>query len=272
MGHAIFILSTGRCGTQWIATQIAKAYGDVYTVEHEPLHSSYHSRKMIGGNSLDVLTPEEAQPIREHLARIEKCLERSNYLECGHPCWGALPFLAAHLKGAMRVIHLTRHPLPTALSWLTHGAFQKPILPHLKEKVLLTPFDEGVAYPEYRATWNTLTPFEKCLYYWLEVNALGIGERYNERIGVPQLRLSYEALFSGTGLAQLLDFLGLPHDRMASACIAERVDNFCYFTLEQPNFSALQQHPTVLELAGKLGYEAGSEVDINTLMRRYMGC
>ncbi len=271
MGNAFFILSTGRCGTQWIAAQLAAAYGARYHVEHEPLHSGYQSRRLIRGNSFDVLPPADTQPIRAHLARIERCLEQSNYLECGHPCWGALPLLAKQLQGSMRVIHLTRHPLPTALSWLTHGAFQTPLLPHLIEKILVSPDDEGLAFPEYRSRWAHMTPFEKCLYYWLEVNALGTGARYDERIGVPCVRISYENLFGGDGLEQLLDFLELPRNETLRAARIEPVDQFRYLTMERPALDLVQQHPRVLEMAGALGYAGTHGLDIPALTRRYTG-
>ena len=35
--RATFFLSTGRCGTQWLAASLAEHYGDMATVDHEPM-------------------------------------------------------------------------------------------------------------------------------------------------------------------------------------------------------------------------------------------
>jgi hypothetical protein len=268
MPFAVFVLSTGRCGTQWLAEQLGSSYGETFRVEHEPLHNGYRPRRMLGTPAPLNFDPEDARPILAHIEEIEGCLERSSYIECGHPCWSAIPYLANRFPGRMRVVHLTRHPIPTSLSWLTHGAYQPPILPHVPEKVLLSPFDAGIRLEAYRERWTGLHPFEKCLYYWAEVNVFGLIQQ--ERLGVPWLRLSYEALFQADGLDSLLSFLGLPHRESIFAARTRPVDRFQYMTPMWPDLRVVEQHPHVVEVANLLGYDM-TDIVVEALYRRYLG-
>jgi len=252
MTFATFVLSTGRCGTQWLAEELDRAYADVLRVEHEPLHAGYRPREMLGARALDRLPPEEAQPVRAHLDAIERELADRPYLECGHPCWSAIPCLAERFAGRCRVVHLTREPVATARSWLTMQAYQPPLAPHLQERVLLSPFDDGAAFPEYRPRWPTLSPFEKCLYYWAEVHAFGLAQE--TRLGVPWLRISSEDLFDGVALERLLAFLELPRRQPIFDARARRVDRYRFLSTSPADPAALASHPRILAVADRLGY------------------
>src|SRR5262249_42648763 len=148
-----FVLSTGRCGTQWLARFFRENLGDAATVTHEPILDSWSKH------------PED---VDVHLRFIDDTLKRHGYIECGYALWKSIPFLIDRFAPDVRIIHLVRHPVPTAWSWLTHRAFCEPLLPHLPEKVLLSPFDEGVQFSQYRERWSSMSPYEKALYYWLE--------------------------------------------------------------------------------------------------------
>lgn len=260
MHQATFVLSTGRCGTQWLAEALGQTFGKRMRVEHEPLHLGYRPRER-----LDSSAPPEA--VLRHLDAIEAELAHGPYLECGHPCWSALPWIAQRLHGRLRVVHLVRHPLPTALSWLTHQAYQPPLLPHLQEKVLLSPFDAGVRFPAYRERWPVLTPFEKSLYYWLEVNALALA--LEAQSGLPWLRLRFEDLFAGDGLERLLGFLGLPTDPALAALRDQRIDRHHALLAAPEPLATLAEHPDVLALAQTLGYSPDA-VDERALLQRYL--
>src|ERR1700677_2734126 len=174
MYRATFLLSTGRCGTQWLAEAFAGAFGDRLRVEHAPLHNRYQPGLMLAAGDPAGLTPAQARPILAHVESIAATLESRDYFEAGHPCWSSLPYLAQCLSGRIRIVHLVRHPVPTAFSWLSHGAYVPPLLPHMPPKEFITPFMPGVSFPEYRDRWPAMTPFERCLYYWMEVNTFGV--------------------------------------------------------------------------------------------------
>ena len=270
MAHAVFILSTGRCGTQWLAAQVSRHYGEVYRVEHEPLHNRYCPRRMLAFRTPEELGVEDAAPILEHVESIERTLEQKNYIECGHPCWSTLPYFAERFRGRVRFIHLTRHPIPTAFSWLTHGAYELPLLPHLQQKVLLTPFDPGVTFTEYRERWPSMSPFEKCLYYWAEVNAFGL--RVAKSIQAPWLRASFENLFGADALKTVFEFLELPINDDVVAARALKIDEFNYMTLARPDLNVLANHPRVIAVARELEYDAlNPPVDTLELFQRYTG-
>ena len=267
VNFATFILSTGRCGTQWIASSLAAAYADVIEVEHEPLHDRYDARAILAHNDLSNASDALSPKVREHLDNIESQLATRTYLECGHPCWSTIPHLLDRFRDRVRVIHLVRHPVPTCCSWLTHGAFQPPILPHMPEKTLLSPFDEGIQFKEYQQTWGHLQPFEKCLFYWAEVNALGL--RLQKQSDVPWLRLRYEDLFQGNGLQNLLAFLNLPPRTNVLQRKNETVDEFKYLSPVWQDCRIIEKHPAVVAVAQQLGYDI-NDVDDNALRTRYL--
>ncbi|MBX7185192.1 MAG: sulfotransferase [Vicinamibacteria bacterium] len=264
---ATFVLSTGRCGTQWLAATLKAACGDHLTVEHEPLHNGYRPRQMLGLKTPTDLDQESSRLILAHVERIEGTLEASSYMECGHPCWSSVPWLIERFSGRIRILHLVRHPVPTALSWLTHAAYEPPLLPHLKEKVLLSPFDDGVAFLEYRERWPSLTPFEKSLFYWAEVNALGL--RLERMPEVPWLRLTFEELFLDTGIGRILEFLEMPARPRITGAGPEVIDQHHFKAVSAlPDLGLLDRHPRVAQVAERLGY-AASWADVEGLRRRY---
>lgn len=268
MSFAVFVLSTGRCGTQWLAEHLPHSYSDRLQVEHEPLHNFYYPRRNLLARTLGDLDAEAAEAILPHVEEIETCLTQRSYLECGHPCWSAILALADRFRGRIRVIHLVRHPVPTAFSWLTHRAYEPPLLPFLPTKTLLSPFDPGVRLPEYQERWEGLTPFEKCLYYWGEVNLFGLAQE--AALGVPWLRLTYEELFYADGLERTLEFLELPPAEPLMAARAESVDRFHSLTPQRPDMNLLGSHPRIIEAARAFGYDA-EEIDLAALQRRYQG-
>ena len=255
MHSATFVLSTGRCGTQWLAEKLGATFGDLLTVTHEPLHNEYRPRLMLGLRTPHRLDLESRETILRHVEGIGRGLETRPYVECGHPCWSALPYLIDRLGERLRIIHLVRHPIPTALSWLTQSAYVPPLLPHLQEKVLLSPFDDGVAFPEYRERWASLHPYEKCLYYWAEVNAFGL--RLERETSSPWLRLTFEQLFFGDlETPSLPGFLGLPERPGLLEQRTEVVDKYRFLpSLGVPDLDLRASHPAIAGIAGELGYD-----------------
>ena len=211
---ATFILSSGRCGTQWIADTLRNVYGDLVVSTHEPLGIHYNPRKLFGAR--DPRTIEGGDVILRHVQRIEKHLVLPSatppfpYIEAGWPCFPAIPYFAERLRGRVRFVHLVRHPVYSASSLVTHGCYDRQNPGEIGKLALLTPFDEGVRFKEYQDVWGDLSPFEKCLYFWAEVNAFGIEQQ--TEIDEPWLSLRFEDLFSAdrSGLKSLIEFLDLP--------------------------------------------------------------
>ena len=266
MNFATFILSTGRCGTQWLAKNLHEAYGNRLAVAHEPLFIHYSPRQLLGVK--DPALCEDAPLIFKHFNRIEDVLNTVPYIECGWENYGALRYLVERFRGHIRIVHLTRHPMQSASSMVTHHYYtaQRQLMDELNEKALLTPFDDGMSFPEYRNQWETMSPLGKCLYFWLEVHSLGL--RLQDELGVPWLRLQSEKLLDGDALPQLLEFLELPHSEKILDARNEWFDRFPLKVSTPLDPLEVQHHPQVIKLAKDLGYDA-LNVDAQKIKARY---
>jgi hypothetical protein len=255
MHQATFVLSTGRCGTQWLTEVLRRALGERARVEHEPLHNDYAPRRMLSLADPATVGGRAGRRMLEHAAAIEQDLETRDYIETGHPCWGALPWLLRRFEGRIRIIHLVRHPVPTACSWLSHRAYVPPPIPTLPGKELVLPTDAGVSFAQYHDRWAQCSAFEKCLYYWAEVNGLGL--RLEREAGVPWLRVRYEDLFDANhrALSDLMAFVEAPSEAATNANRGERIDQHRFAIESPPDLTAIAKHPIVIELARQLGYE-----------------
>lgn len=244
-----------------------EVYADELCVEHEPLNNAYQPRLVLGLGTPHDLEPGQAEPVLQHLRSIERHLLSRNYLETGFPCWSTLSHLARHFEGRIRIVHLTRHPVTTAFSWLTQGFYQPPLAPHLAYKELLNPFDAGVSFPEYQDVWESLSPYEKCLYFWAEVTQFGFSLR--EKLAPPWLQIRYEDIFDGDGLERLKEFLGLSRTAIASIDTSKKVDKFRFTSHSWADPGLVARHPQVLRLAESLGYDP-TDKDPDQLFNRYM--
>ncbi|HLJ74799.1 MAG TPA: sulfotransferase domain-containing protein [Thermoanaerobaculia bacterium] len=264
MHPAIFVVSTGRCGTQWLARFFEQNLGTAATVTHEPLHSAWSPREMLGAKTPANLEANLREPIAEHLSEIREALRSGGYIECGHPMWSSLPFLIETFKPDVRIIHLVRHPVPTAWSWLTHRAYCEPLAPYLSEKVLLSPFDQGVAFCEYRDRWSAMSPYEKALYYWLEVNAFAT--RVQSQCDVPWMTVRFDHLFTAAAQRDLLRFVGASVDPIKTPGFVDELRFGCEIAVDP---AQVEKHSSVMQLAARFGFNALS-YDRAELEERYL--
>jgi hypothetical protein len=264
--QALFVISTGRCGTQWLAQTLRSLGGETVEVAHEPLHSGYVPRKMLGTRDPAKLDHDAAHVILAHVARIDEILRSGPYIECGHPLWSTLPYLLRRFAGRVRVVHLVRHPVPTAWSWVAQQAYCPPLAAHLSMREPLSPFDPGVRFKSYRARWPGLSPYEKALFYWLEVNAFA--RRLEQRSDAPWLRIRCEELFSTATLKTLLAFAGI--DARVKVHAPPATDDYPCVIGSWSDPALIARHPDVIELATALGYDP-MDFDAAKLRRRYLG-
>ncbi len=264
MTYCAFFLSSGRCGTQWLAQHLGDAYPDLAEVTHEPLYMDYFPRQLLARG--DPNPHGATRVVIAHADRVEALLRWGHYIECGWPCYAAIRYFALRFKDAFRIVHLTRHPVPSASSMVTHGYYSGPSH-HVTDRALLTPWDGGVAFPEYRDRWNAMSAYEKCLYFWAEVHDLGL--RLEGDLGLPWLRVRYEDLFHGDALDRLLAFLDLPRRRAIYAARGQPRDGYRRVGMSELDPRAIERHPRVVAVAELLGYDAG-EVDEERIRRRYV--
>lgn len=252
VNSAAFVLSTGRCGTQWLAYIFNKYYqAELYTA-HEPIDNKYNSRYQLAWKDHQDFLAHTAEEVSNHLDSIQSIIKEKSYLETGHPSWSSIQYLPSYFKGQMKIIFLTRDPVSMAKSWMAHGAFSKPFLPHQKMKTLISPRDAGVRFPNYMNRWDKLSQFEKLIYYWLEVNIRG-WEIMSES-EIPMIHIKFEELFSEPKLKEFVNFLGLPMKDGMLTEFEKKVDKFNYYTYESVNENLLENHPDILELMHQLHY------------------
>lgn len=270
MTFAAFFLTTGRSGTQSLAHYLRESYSDVARVEHEPIGAGYHPKHYLGQepSSADL----EANPrVAEHLRDIKIELEERNYIEVGWPSFAWAPFLEEFFDGSSRFVHLVRNPVRVALSLTTHGFYQPAEVDNEYTRTAqLDPRTPGVHFRGYVHRWAGLTPYEKCLFQWLEINtfALKIGETL-EASRFRTVRLEDLTDSSKPALASLIEFLTLPlRNGFIKGVQSRPIDSFGWVKDEIVDWRLVFNHPDVVELARKLGYDFTS-VSERGLRRRY---
>jgi hypothetical protein len=272
MGDAsvVAILSTGRCGTQWLTAGLRELCRGIYA-EHEPIGPLYRPRGYFRcyENPDAVL---EVPEVAAHMRRLEAA--RRPYVETGWPLFAALPLMAARLRERLRIVHLTRHPVPSALSHLAHKSYAgSPRNDAYTRLATLGPDDPGVVQRGYSERWGHLSPYEKCLFWWTEVHYFGL--EFADRVGVdgiPFLRIASEEVLSGerAPLQRLLAFMGLPWDERWIERTNRVIDRWHHHSDEDVDPLAINRHPLAIDVAARLGYDV-SALDIDALMARYRG-
>ena len=261
-------LTTGRCGTQWLTATLAQLYPHI-RVEHEPIGPLYAPRRHFRRwEDPERILSEPA--VAEHLQSV--LCTQSDYVETGWPLFPVLPHLARVAPDRLRVVHLTRHPVPTALSHLAHSSYAGSDRDDAFTRLAtLGPTDARVFAPGYAARWDTLTPYEKCLYWWTEVNLFGL--EFAERAPhIPLLRVAAEPLLAGEPdvRGELLNFLGLPDHPGWERAGGRVVDRWRHRTGEPVEPELVARHPRTVQTAAALGYDA-LRFDTPALRGRYAG-
>lgn len=261
-------LGTGRCGTQWLTAGLRALYSGI-DVEHEPIGPLYQPRRFFRSYR-DPEAMLRVSAIHSHVRRIEGC--RRLYVETGWPLFPILPLLCQRVPERLRIVHLTRHPVPTALSHLAHQSYAgSPRDDAYTRLATLGPEDPGVFETAYMDPWDTLHPYEKCLFWWNEVHRFGL-ELPQRFPRVPFLRVKSEAILSGRRphLEQMLEFMQLSWVPSWTDRASKVIDRWHHHTDADVDPSDVFSHGSVLETADRLGYEMRS-LDAEALLARYRG-
>ncbi len=261
-------LSTGRCGTQWLTAGLRELHPHL-SVEHEPIGPLYAPRRYFRRYQ-DPDAVLEVDAVREHLRWIHSL--PVTYVETGWPLLSALPLLAERFRDRLRVVHLTRHPVPTALSHLAHSSYAgSPRDDAYTRLATLGPEDGNVFQPDYAHHWDRLSPYEKCLFWWTEVNLLGL--ELPQRLPDTQLlRIRAESMLAGDEqtLRSLLSFLELPWDSRWLDHAGRTVDRWHHHTDRELDPLRVHRHPRTVGVARALGYDLAA-LNVAELLARYRG-
>lgn len=249
MVSATFVLSTGRCGTQWLTEKLSSMYPK-WQIAHEPL--SFHYRPDLNTELLALTYNREL--IQQHLSDIQQHLNlNQSYVETGFPCWRHLQWFRQQLDGRVKVIHLHRNPVDTVHSLLKINAFIPPFVPHLPLKNLFLPSPDHGYLAEWYELWPLLNPAEKNLWYWTEVQAKALQLR-QEWPANDWLEVSFEHLFSSATEQALAAFLG--PEAVVDATAPGLVDQYGAgaIALSAVEFPLLQNVPAIKQMVERLGY------------------
>jgi hypothetical protein len=251
MPHAHFVMSTGRCSTQFLAKRLAGLDADIL-VEHEPLLAGYNPRAIFRKPAQTLRTLGGNVPLQRKLIQIEDRLAAGqSYVDTGWPTYAWLPYMADRFGAQFGFLHLVRNPFHTAASLLTHGLFAKPGKGNIfQNRAMVHGTDRGVFYAALAPDYPQFSAFEKNLFHWLEVNRF-LADHHATPGFLGLVR--YEDMFSGTPEV-LTDTLSKlmnrpvtevnvePFDKVQRALSSELV------LAHQPLFDA------VMEMAQELGY------------------
>ena len=268
----ILFISAGRCGTQWLAAHLADVYGDRALITHEPLGPHYRPRRFFRQHDrLEELAG--LSEVSDHLKRVRAALDvGKTYVETGWPLFAAVPLFLTRFPGRVSLVHLTRHPIPSALSHMAHQCYAGSRRDDDYTRLAaLDPFCPGVFQAEDRDRWDSFTPFEKCLFWWTEVHlyALELHRRFPE---VPWTRIRSEAMLAGnvTTLRTLATALGFPYLDELQDRADHPVDAWHHRTHIDFDWRLVYRHPRTLQVAERLGYDV-AEVTDEDLEERYVG-
>jgi hypothetical protein len=268
-GTVTLFLSTGRCGTQWLAAALSEHYGDLAVVTHEPIDKRYQPKEFY--RRWDAVGCIAAVPaIREHLARVDRITSRRDYIEVGWTGYAAVPYFIEKYPDRVRLVHLVRHPVPTAMSMATHRLYGDQRESNFAARIgVVDPYTPGVRLTDFATRWLSMNEYERCLFWWAELNlyAEDVNERYPD---VPFLRVRYEDFFAPESMAldSLIAFLGFPNRPEFALARGERFDDYRFLSTEEFDWRRIEQFPLVLERLHKYGYTLTSVADAQ-LRRRY---
>lgn len=262
---AIFFLSTGRCGTQWLQQALAATYPGEAVVTHEPVRRAYDQKSYLRAyDRLDELL--SSAEVSRHLTFLEETLTSKTYIETGWTSYPALPLIADRV-GRMRIVHLVRHPVHVALSLVTHRVYERD---DWVSRAALSPFDHGVVQKELAGDWARMGMYERCLFWWTEINLYALELR--ERLpGVEFALFRYEDLFGPDEqpLVDLTRFLGLAYDPSLSELRSKTVDTY-HWTSPAVEWTHVLKYARTLALAKQFGYDLAG-LSAPQIEARYFG-
>jgi Sulfotransferase domain len=266
MNHdAVFVLSTGRCGTQWLHDSLSKLYADQAEVTHEPIRTAYQPRRFFRADQHQLCNLSTIREVTNHVASIRETLKTKTYIETGWAHFAALPWLYEALEGRMRVVQLYRNPIATSFSLTTQKLYERDDWIKLSA---LNPQDPGVMQTHLQKRWRHMSDYEKCLFYWTEIHLYG-QELQQAHPTWQWHALRFEDLFGSDifALRRLLEFCGLPYRVQIAQLRKQTKDNYVRKTMPQ-DWRAIEQYAVTCELAESLGYDI-NETSSEKIASRY---
>jgi len=180
----VFILSTGRTGTQFFEEYITATSGEAFCL-HEPPPSrrfKFYSNMYLAGRISDKKIVGQFLKCRKNILRR---FPGMRYIESSNFMFGCIPSLNTHFED-IGVIHITRHPESYVKSHLGHGFWNG----HKKFFAKHVPY-----WLEKLEVEDRNNPVELLAARWVMVNRKVASYADTN----PYLRIQFEELFSSPG-------------------------------------------------------------------------
>lgn len=249
----VVFLSTGQCGLQWLTSGL-RALHPGLDVRHEPIGAQYKPRYYFR-RYRDPESMLQEPEIAAHVREIDH--SRAQYVETGWTSFAALPLLADRLGERLRVVHLTRHPVPTALLNSAAELYADSSRDDTYTRyATLSARDRGVIQSHYSTCWEELSSYERCLFWWTEVHLFGI-ELPGMVDDMSYLRVKSEDLLSGdrTEIERMLDFMELEWSFGWLRHSRHQLDRWHEHGHDPAEALEVHRHPIAVEVARELGYD-----------------
>ncbi len=257
----VFIISTGRSGSQMLAYTLAKI--PAVCALHEPLpHLNVEAFAHWSGL-------HDRQKIMSHVRHKRKGLVEQVqgngliYVESSHYCTHLVRYLSELFEA--RFIYVYRDGRSFVRSGLERGWYkrQSPITQlkaYLRRRFLI---DIGNSYLDHRLQppRHLRTPFEKTTWLWAEINSIALRELAT--IDEPDKYMLPLESFNQEKLLEICQFLGIqPHDALLTEMIQtaqKKPNQTTQHTVAPPKAWDLAEKQRFQELAGdvmaRLGYQ-----------------
>ncbi len=169
MAKVIYFMSTGRCGTQFLARMLGKADQNTMVV-HEGAGPNYKSATVFQSAEFESVISQTHQ-IRQQFEIIDQQLAAGgSYIDTGWPAYAWGPYFEKRFGAAFQFIHLLRNPFATAASMTTHALLGDGD-DSLSNGGIIRPHQPNVSFPEFQTDYADFSYFERGLYHWLEVHS-----------------------------------------------------------------------------------------------------
>lgn len=269
MHPIVLTVSTGRCGTTFLEKSFHASFGKQSNwITHEHLKQQvtrvgkYH--RCYDESLQSEMVNDQIQDL---LSKWRSISETGPVVDFGWTMRSLVPYFYRQLGDQLRVLYVHRHPIEVAASFKLIGNYSI----YNSEDWAITPDHPNARYPQFASRWDSMTPFEKCLYYWLEVNA----SAEELRQIYPDLKLmelkSSDLFRSDSVLDSIVQFTGFDCYEKPIVRSRERNRREIFLLERRPirqEWMDYQHHPEMIEFAERLGYDMSTEF-VASLIHKY---
>jgi hypothetical protein len=262
---AIFFVSTGRCGTQWLYDAFKTTNPDVI-VKHESNNLAYNSLRSFG----EYHTEGEISQKKAHkvISIISEIIKTKTYIDTGWTNYGCIPLIIEKLGDNAKFVHLVRDSTRCSFSLASHRYYSNT---SLTQKVLINPGVKGVKIAVTKGMWGEMSMLNKCYWFWTELNAFAL-DMQKKCKQENWFFLKFEDLFSqdSKALETLVDFCSLKNKKDIEDMKPHSFDKYRNKLSEATFRQGRMVSDKTKELSELFGYKPPSEEDFIKLQKRFL--